>query len=65
MTPALRWAATDESRFNVSLIVMDKGVTKQGPHVVRSYNRNCHYTVKVEVAVLGSSFLIVLKSLWT
>ena len=30
MIPALRWAATDESHFNVSLIVRDK-VTRQCP----------------------------------
>ena len=45
------------SRLSTSIFAYN---TSSG-HVTEMFN----YTVKVEVAVLGSSSLIVLKSLWT
>ena len=53
MTPALRWAVTDESHFNVSLIVRDK-VTRQCPETTIFEEKGEPKRIRTEVPLLAS-----------
>ena len=53
ITPALRWAVTDESNFNVSLIVRDK-VTRQCPETTIFEEKGEQKRIRTEVLLLTS-----------